>query len=182
MCLKWRSCCFRPVPGNWYWSGGWEAECGVCLSRAVKHDWERMTEAVQNHIGSLNWGYRVALREKKVTYENAYGEFVGPHRIKVSVWLPKKVFFGFVSLSFCWGRKSEGDYPNKNISDPDRPVAWFCGHVGAFSCGGVKNKRTGVWGQISRIWILALCLLPSIVPWATSHCISKLLGRSNWSL
>ena len=44
-----------------------------------------MTEAVQNHIGSLNWGYRVALREKKVTYENAYGEFVGPHQIKVSV-------------------------------------------------------------------------------------------------
>lgn len=46
-----------------------------------------MTEAVQNHIGSLNWGYRVALREKKVTYENAYGQFVGPHRIKVIVWL-----------------------------------------------------------------------------------------------
>lgn len=42
-----------------------------------------MTEAVQNYIGSLNWGYRVSLRENKVTYENAYGEFVGPHKIKV---------------------------------------------------------------------------------------------------
>lgn len=50
---------------------------------AVKHDWEKMTESVQNHIGSLNWGYRVALREKKVVYENAYGKFVGPHRIMV---------------------------------------------------------------------------------------------------
>lgn len=49
----------------------------------VKHDWEKMTESVQNHIGSLNWGYRVALREKKVVYENAYGKFVGPHRIMV---------------------------------------------------------------------------------------------------
>lgn len=57
---------------------GWNVE------ETVKHDWERMTEAVQNHIGSLNWGYRVALREKKVTYENAYGEFVGPHRIKAT--------------------------------------------------------------------------------------------------
>uniref|UniRef100_A0A5G2QDB8 Thioredoxin reductase 1, cytoplasmic n=1 Tax=Sus scrofa TaxID=9823 RepID=A0A5G2QDB8_PIG len=56
---------------------GWNVE------ETIKHDWERMTEAVQNHIGSLNWGYRVALREKKVTYENAYGQFVGPHRIKV---------------------------------------------------------------------------------------------------
>lgn len=49
----------------------------------VKHNWMTMTESVQNYIGSLNWGYRVALRDKKVTYENAYGEFVGPHTIKV---------------------------------------------------------------------------------------------------
>ncbi|XP_012877146.1 PREDICTED: thioredoxin reductase 1, cytoplasmic isoform X1 [Dipodomys ordii] len=57
---------------------GWKVE------DTVQHDWEKMTEAVQNHIGSLNWGYRVALREKKVTYENAYGKFVGPHRIKAT--------------------------------------------------------------------------------------------------
>lgn len=54
---------------------GWKVE------DSVKHDWEKMTESVQNHIGSLNWGYRVALREKKVVYENAYGKFVGPHKI-----------------------------------------------------------------------------------------------------
>ncbi|XP_020008014.1 thioredoxin reductase 1, cytoplasmic isoform X5 [Castor canadensis] len=57
---------------------GWKVE------DTVKHDWEQMTEAVQNHIGSLNWGYRVALREKKVVYENAYGQFIGPHRIKAT--------------------------------------------------------------------------------------------------
>nr|KAF6373521.1 EP300 interacting inhibitor of differentiation 3 [Pipistrellus kuhlii] len=57
---------------------GWNVE------ETVGHDWGKMTEAVQNHIGSLNWGYRVALREKKVTYENAYGRFVGPHRIKAT--------------------------------------------------------------------------------------------------
>uniref|UniRef100_A0A5F9CAE5 Thioredoxin reductase 1, cytoplasmic n=1 Tax=Oryctolagus cuniculus TaxID=9986 RepID=A0A5F9CAE5_RABIT len=57
---------------------GWKFE------DTVEHDWEKMTEAVQNHIGSLNWGYRVALREKKVVYENAYGEFIGPHQIKAT--------------------------------------------------------------------------------------------------
>ncbi|XP_038170372.1 thioredoxin reductase 1, cytoplasmic isoform X1 [Arvicola amphibius] len=57
---------------------GWKVE------DTVKHDWEKMTESVQNHIGSLNWGYRVALREKKVVYENAYGKFIGPHRIKAT--------------------------------------------------------------------------------------------------
>ncbi|NXU47969.1 TRXR1 reductase, partial [Turnix velox] len=57
---------------------GWQ------FTEDVKHNWMTMTESVQNYIGSLNWGYRVALREKKVTYENAYGEFVGPHTIKAT--------------------------------------------------------------------------------------------------
>ncbi|XP_071584703.1 thioredoxin reductase 1, cytoplasmic isoform X3 [Heliangelus exortis] len=57
---------------------GWE------FTEEVKHNWMTMTEAVQNYIGSLNWGYRVALRDKKVTYENAYGEFIGPHTIKTT--------------------------------------------------------------------------------------------------
>ncbi|XP_070612376.1 thioredoxin reductase 1, cytoplasmic isoform X2 [Erythrolamprus reginae] len=52
--------------------------------KPVKHSWSSMTEAVQNHIGSLNWQYRVSLRENKVTYENAYGEFTGPHTIKTT--------------------------------------------------------------------------------------------------
>lgn len=44
-----------------------------------------MKSAVNDYIGSLNWGYRVALRDKKVNYVNAYAEFVEPHKIKVTV-------------------------------------------------------------------------------------------------
>ncbi|KFZ65093.1 Thioredoxin reductase 1, cytoplasmic, partial [Podiceps cristatus] len=57
---------------------GWQ------FTEEVKHNWVTMRESIQNYIGSLNWGYRVALREKKVTYENAYGEFVGPHTVKAT--------------------------------------------------------------------------------------------------
>lgn len=42
--------------------------------------------AVNNYIGSLNWGYRVALRDKKVNYVNAYAEFIEPHKIKVNAF------------------------------------------------------------------------------------------------
>ena len=48
------------------------------------HDWEKLVSAVQSHIGSLNWGYRVQLREKSVTYLNAYAQFVDEHTLKVS--------------------------------------------------------------------------------------------------
>ncbi|XP_065583835.1 thioredoxin reductase 1, cytoplasmic-like [Artemia franciscana] len=48
----------------------------------VKHDWNKMVEKIQVHIKSLNWGYRVQLRDKKVDYINAYASFLDPHTLK----------------------------------------------------------------------------------------------------
>ena len=47
--------------------------------------------SVGEHIGSLNWGYRVALRDASVKYINARGQFTGPHTLsctdkKGKVW------------------------------------------------------------------------------------------------
>ena len=50
----------------------------------VNHNWLTMIENVQSHIGSLNWGYRVQLRDKKVDYINAFAKFTDPHTIHVS--------------------------------------------------------------------------------------------------
>jgi len=58
-------------------SFGWGVE-------EAQHDWKKMVEEVQNHIGSLNWGYRVALREKGVTYLNEYARFVDKNTIKTT--------------------------------------------------------------------------------------------------
>ena len=40
-----------------------------------------MKDNIQSHIGSLNWNYRVQLRDKKVEYINAYGEFIDAHKL-----------------------------------------------------------------------------------------------------
>jgi pyruvate/2-oxoglutarate dehydrogenase complex dihydrolipoamide dehydrogenase (E3) component len=45
-------------------------------------DWVKMVEGIQGYIGSLNWGYRVQLREKGVKYLNEYASFVDPHTLK----------------------------------------------------------------------------------------------------
>jgi len=58
-------------------SFGWSVE-------PAAHDWKNMVEEVQNHIGGLNWGYRVALREKNVTYLNEYAKFVDKNTIKTT--------------------------------------------------------------------------------------------------
>lgn len=47
----------------------------------IPHEWSSLVEAVQNHIGSLNWGYRVQLRDKKVDYINAFAKFTDPHTL-----------------------------------------------------------------------------------------------------
>uniref|UniRef100_V9KMF8 thioredoxin-disulfide reductase (NADPH) n=1 Tax=Callorhinchus milii TaxID=7868 RepID=V9KMF8_CALMI len=57
---------------------GWE------INEQVKHNWLKMTEAIHTYIGSLNWSYRVSLRDSKVTYINGYAEFVEPHKIQVT--------------------------------------------------------------------------------------------------
>ena len=58
-------------------SFGWQVD-----KEQVNHDWPAMVTEIQNHIGGLNWGYRVALREKNVTYLNEYGTFVDKNTIK----------------------------------------------------------------------------------------------------
>uniref|UniRef100_F1KVD8 Thioredoxin reductase 1 n=1 Tax=Ascaris suum TaxID=6253 RepID=F1KVD8_ASCSU len=55
---------------------GWEIPKGD-----MKLNWEKMRNAIQDHIASLNWGYRVQLRERSVTYSNAYGVFTGSHEL-----------------------------------------------------------------------------------------------------
>jgi len=60
-------------------SFGWEVE-----QEKLSHNWGKMVEEVQNHIGSLNWGYRVALREKSVDYLNEYAVFQDANTIKTT--------------------------------------------------------------------------------------------------
>ncbi|MEE6512301.1 hypothetical protein FKM82_019250, partial [Ascaphus truei] len=66
---------------------GWQVEPNV------QHNWEIMTDSIQDYIGSLNWNYRVSLMENKVKYENGYGEFVEPHKIKSTNSRGKVKFF-----------------------------------------------------------------------------------------
>jgi thioredoxin reductase (NADPH) len=49
---------------------------------AEQHSWTKLVEEVQNHIGSQNWAYKVALREKSVTYLNEFAEFVDEHTLR----------------------------------------------------------------------------------------------------
>ncbi|VDM94917.1 unnamed protein product [Thelazia callipaeda] len=57
---------------------GWEIPEGEKVL-----NWDKLKNAVQDHIASLNWGYRVQLREKSVTYLNSYASFAGSHQLNL---------------------------------------------------------------------------------------------------
>lgn len=49
----------------------------------VHHNWDVMKNAIQDYIYTLNWNYKVQLREQNVKYINAYGRFVNPHKLQL---------------------------------------------------------------------------------------------------
>ena len=46
-----------------------------------KHDWNKMRDNVQAYIKKLNFGYRSALRSKKVVYYNKLAKMIDNHTI-----------------------------------------------------------------------------------------------------
>lgn len=51
-------------------------------------DWPTMVKSVNRYIKSINFKYKVELRDKKVKYENLLGSFVDAHTLEL--WHPKK--------------------------------------------------------------------------------------------
>jgi len=81
-------------------SFGWVANAGAAAAAeggggaasqplAPAHDWGLMVSEVQRYIKSLNFQYRVALRDANVKYVNGLGVFEGPHAITVTEYKGK---------------------------------------------------------------------------------------------
>lgn len=47
-----------------------------------RHDWNAMVNGIQDHIKSLNWGYKAALRSANVKYFNELASFSGPNTLE----------------------------------------------------------------------------------------------------
>ena len=75
---------------------------------AREHNWSKMIESIQSYIRSLNFKYRTDLRSKKVVYENSYGEFISPHRLKVYI----SSFYNIKKFSFIVNRQKRSNKRN----------------------------------------------------------------------
>ncbi len=54
---------------------------GWTLGDKPIHSWEKMIESVNNHVYSLNFGYRKELTQKNIKYYNKFATFVDDHTL-----------------------------------------------------------------------------------------------------
>lgn len=57
---------------------GWNVE------EKYTHNWNKMVDAIQDHVRSLNWGYKVQLRQESVKYYNKRASFIDKHTLKLT--------------------------------------------------------------------------------------------------
>lgn len=132
---------------------GWTSPEGG--EATVAHNWVGMRENVQNYIKSLNFKYRVALREEGVKYINGLGEFVGPNQVKVTEFKGKartpseKVLSSARFLIATGGRPTNLTCPGAEFAitsddlfsleaPPGKTCVVGAGYV-ALECGGFIN-------------------------------------------
>ena len=72
----------------------------ILLWPLVKHSWGTMVQGIQDHIGSLNWGYRSQLRDRNIAYKNGLGELIDANTVKVA-WLTCKGLYIYSIGSTC---------------------------------------------------------------------------------
>lgn len=58
-------------------SFGWQ------IPTDISHQWDKMVGEIQNHIKSLNFGYRTTLRDQEVDYKNAFASFKDKHTVEL---------------------------------------------------------------------------------------------------
>ncbi|OQV24166.1 Thioredoxin reductase 3 [Hypsibius exemplaris] len=57
---------------------GWE------FSDQKRHNWDKMVTAIQDYIHSLNWKYKIQLRDASITYINSFAKFLDPHTVSAT--------------------------------------------------------------------------------------------------
>uniref|UniRef100_A0A0N4ZR36 Thioredoxin reductase n=1 Tax=Parastrongyloides trichosuri TaxID=131310 RepID=A0A0N4ZR36_PARTI len=76
----------------------------------ISLNWNKMKDAVQDHIAGLNWNYKVQLREKGIKYVNGYGEITGPFEVTATDKKNKKTILSADKILVAVGLRPK--YPD----------------------------------------------------------------------
>ena len=58
-------------------------EAGWKIDANGKNDWTEVAQKIQDHIHSINWGYKVKLNKEQITYYNKLARLISPNQIEL---------------------------------------------------------------------------------------------------
>ncbi|CAL1527071.1 unnamed protein product [Lymnaea stagnalis] len=154
---------------------GWE------LPEKVHHNWEVMKNAIQDHIGSLNWGYRVQLRDKKVNYINAYAVILDKNTIKVSAIKKNKTETKMTAANIIIATGERPRYPDIpgakefGITSDDLFSLSYC--PGKTLCIGASYVSLECAGFLAGIGLDTTVMVRSILLRGFDQQCSEMIGK-----
>ncbi|KAF6039481.1 TXNRD1 [Bugula neritina] len=171
----------KPSPAGTTWghhlkdakSYGWGLEAGD-----VTHSWAELKEGVQNHIGSINWGYRVQLRENNIKYLNAYAQFIGPNTVKTVNKRGKTEELSAQKFIICTGlRPKILDIPGSEfvITSDDLFSLSYC--PGKTLCVGASYISLECGGFLAGVGLDVTIMVRSILLRGFDQYCADLIGK-----
>merc|ERR1712123_339216 len=154
-------------------SFGWELE-----PEKVTHNWAKMVEEIQNHIGGLNWGYRVALREKSVDYMNEYAVFQDQNTIKTTNKKGKeKTVTSKDFILATGGRPRYPDIPGAELGISSDDIFSLPASPGRVLCVGASYISLECAGFLAKLGLDTTVMVRSILLRGFDQQIAVKLGE-----
>lgn len=102
-------------------------------------DWGTMITTVNNYVKSLNWGYRVQLKEKQVTFYKALASFVDPHTVEFEERKKgkQKITAKYIVIA-TGGRPNILNIPGKELAITSDDIFWKKENPGKTLCVGAS--------------------------------------------
>ncbi|ODM92618.1 Thioredoxin reductase 3 [Orchesella cincta] len=146
--------------------------------RSSPHEWATLVENVQNYIRSLNWGYRLALKDGSVTYLNEYARFVDKNTVEtVNKKGQKKIISSNKFIIAVGGRPKYPDIPGASeyaITSDDLFSLPY--HPGKVLCVGASYIALECAGFLAGLGIDTSVMVRSILLRGFDQQIAGMIG------
>jgi thioredoxin reductase (NADPH) len=144
-----------------------------------EHDWPYMVNAVQEYIKSLNWGYRVSLRDHGVVYLNEFGEFVDNHTVLTTN--KKGVTRTLTADKFLIAVGGRPKYPNipgdREFAVTSDDIFSLPYHPGKTLCVGASYISLETAGFLAGLGIETTVMVRSILLRGFDQQMAELVGE-----
>lgn len=102
------------------------SEAGWKIDPQSPNSWEEVAEKIQDHVRSLNWGYKVKLNKEKITYYNKLAKLISANQVELTGYdgIPEVITAKYILIA-TGGRPSDPGIPGKEHAISSDDIFWM---------------------------------------------------------